>query len=82
MTRQMFFHKWLQAFQHKQKSDQLYLKASRFNALNNQIKTKMIFQKLFKVIKREKQSVRDLRVNLHKKYHLHNYFSAIRYYPK
>ena len=71
----------METFEFKQRSDLLNLKASRFNALNRQIKSKMIFQKLRKVLKRDKVGAQDLYLNLQKKYYLYNVFSAIRYYP-
>jgi len=41
----------------------------------------MIFQKLRKVLKRDRVAAQDLCLNLQRKYHLYNYFSAIRYEP-
>ena len=41
----------------------------------------MIFQKLRKVLKRDKVAAQDLYLNLQKKYTLFNIFSAIRYEP-
>jgi hypothetical protein len=41
----------------------------------------MIFQKLRKVLKRDRIGAGDLYLNLQKKYYLYNYFSAIRSHP-
>ena len=79
--RNILFHRWVQAYQFKQKFDLLNLKASRFHALNTQIKSKMIFQKLRKIVKRDRVGARDLYLNFQKKYYLHEYFCALRYHP-
>ena len=50
--------RWREALQFKLDGDELYMKASRFHAINKQIKIKMIFQKMQKLLKKEKQNIK------------------------
>ena len=47
--------RWREALEFKIEGDELNMKASRFHAINKQIKIKMIFHKMQKLLKKEKQ---------------------------
>ena len=71
--------RWREAYEFKLEGDELNMKASRFHAINQQIKIKMIFQKMQKLLKKEKHQIHLLHINLHKKYYLQEYFTNLRF---
>lgn len=71
--------RWREALEFKIEGDELNMKASRFHAINKQIKIKMIFHKMHKLLKKEKQQTQQLHINLQKKYYLQEYFTNLRF---
>ena len=68
---------WMGASRFRQKSDVLNLRASRFRALNTQIKVKVILNRIKKVLKKEKLHLAGIHQNIQRKVYMDLYWREL-----